>query len=229
MPCSTRRRRSRVAHPSSALVSTSNAGAFAGRTAIPALPVRCSSRRSRGRSRRGSTSSQPTRRTWSRSSPPTETTSSAGPAVASSSPSCTTVPRTGWGRCSTTSAGSTTRPASSSPRSTPSSALWPHASAIRRTATAWRSRGTRVGKTLRAARTSRRRDSAARARGRMGVQRGRSRRLVPRRARGGVRRSRPVRRRARQARLAIPLLERDDPSFAEDAGRTARLDDLARG
>jgi len=32
-----------------------------------------------------------------------------------------------------------------------------------------------------------------------------------------------------QARLAIPLLERDDPSFAEDAGRTARLDDLARG
>ena len=32
-----------------------------------------------------------------------------------------------------------------------------------------------------------------------------------------------------QARLAIPLLERDDPSFANDDGRRARLGDLARG
>ena len=32
-----------------------------------------------------------------------------------------------------------------------------------------------------------------------------------------------------QARLAIPLLERDDPSFANDDGRGARLGNLARG
>ncbi|MET0560923.1 MAG: tetratricopeptide repeat protein [Gaiellaceae bacterium] len=32
-----------------------------------------------------------------------------------------------------------------------------------------------------------------------------------------------------QARLAIPLLERDDPSFANDDGRRARLGNLARG
>ena len=33
----------------------------------------------------------------------------------------------------------------------------------------------------------------------------------------------------RQATLAMPLLERDDPSFANDDGRRARLGDLARG
>jgi tetratricopeptide (TPR) repeat protein len=33
---------------------------------------------------------------------------------------------------------------------------------------------------------------------------------------------------AEQARLAIPLLERDDPSFADDDGRRARLQRLAR-
>ena len=32
-----------------------------------------------------------------------------------------------------------------------------------------------------------------------------------------------------QARLAVPLLEHDDPSFANDDGRRARLGDLARG
>lgn len=32
-----------------------------------------------------------------------------------------------------------------------------------------------------------------------------------------------------QARLAIPLLERDDPAFAEDAGRRRRLESLAAG
>ena len=32
-----------------------------------------------------------------------------------------------------------------------------------------------------------------------------------------------------QARLAIPLLERDDPSFAEDAERSARLEAIAAG
>ena len=30
-----------------------------------------------------------------------------------------------------------------------------------------------------------------------------------------------------QALLAVPILERDDPSFADDAGRRARLDTLA--
>ncbi len=32
-----------------------------------------------------------------------------------------------------------------------------------------------------------------------------------------------------QANLAVPLLERDDPSFANDDGRRARLGNLARG
>ena len=224
-----RRRRSRVAHPSSALVSTSNAGAFAGRTAIPALPVRCSSRLSSGRSRSGSTSSQPTRRTWSRSSPPTETTSSAGPAVASSSPSGTTVPRTGWDRCSTTSAGSTTRPASSSPRSTHSSGALAARERDPANGDGLALARYGVGKTLRAVGRA---DDAIPllehavewASSESGPDGWFHEELAE--AYAAVGRTDDAH---AQARLAIPLLERDDPSFAEDAGRTARLDDLARG